>query len=261
MRLIRYPSIMVLAVSLGCAANSAAGQAPAATSKSVTTAAHQRMETTDFVASGRLVQVGAAGDRKSYNFTLKAHWFADGLRMLCEITSPASSRVKLLMTFTAGGKETIDIGKPGAASPTSLPFERWGESLLGTNFSYEDLADAQFFWQKQTLLPDAKYGARDCNVLKSEPGLADRTHYASVTTWIDKQNQGTVHEEKAEKGSSTLKDFVYYDLRKTGSVWSAAQIEAKTQGSPGSSLFIIEKGSANARLDRKDFEPALLVKP
>ena len=31
----------------------------------------------------------------------------------------------------------------------------------------------------------AKFGARDCDIVKSTPGAADRTHYAEVKTWLD----------------------------------------------------------------------------
>ena len=51
-----------------------------------------------------------------------------------------------------------------------LPFERWNDPLVGTDFSYEDMVENQFFWKSQALLAPEKYGARDCFVLKSVSG-------------------------------------------------------------------------------------------
>jgi outer membrane lipoprotein-sorting protein len=243
-------------------ARASAADTPAnATTKTVVASQRKRIEARDFRVSGRLVQAAANGERKSYNFTLAAHWFPDGLRMLCAITAPAADRVRLLLSMSAEARTTIETGKPGDKAPVLLPRERRRDSLLGTGFSYEDLIDGQFLWQKQTLLPNAKYGARDCYVLKSEPGADDKTQYASVTTWIDEHVNIPVHMEKTVKESGTVKQFIYYDLRQTNGVWSAAQIQVKTQGSPVSSLLVIERGSANARLQRSDFDVALLTKP
>lgn len=243
-------------------AHASAPDTPAnATAKTVVAAQRKRIEAMDFRASGRLVQAAANGERKSYNFTLAAHWFPDGLRMLCAITAPATDHVRLLLSMSAEGRTIIETGKPGDKAPVLLPRERRRDSLLGTGFSYEDLIDSQLLWQKQTLLPNAKYGARDCYVLKSEPGADDKTQYASVTTWIDEHLNIPVHMEKTIKESGIVKQFVYYDLRQTSGVWSAGQIQVKTQGSSASSLLLIERGSANARLQRSDFDVALLTKP
>ena len=219
----------------------------------------QRIQAMDERATGHLVQVDANGSRKSYKFSLKAHWFADGLRLLCEITSPASARVRLLLHMDLDGRTTIqgahpDPAHPGAQIVGVLPFERWTDGLLGTGFSYEDLAEGQFFWQNQLLLQPVKYGARDCFVIQSTPGPDDRTHYASVISYIDQQTNYPVHVSKKERSSGVLKEYIYYGLRQSSGVWSATQIEVKTADRPGSSLLIIDRGSAKAKLGRKDFD-------
>jgi hypothetical protein len=125
---------------------------------------------------------------------------------------------------------------------------------VGTDFSYEDMLESQFFWKNQELLPPEKYGARDCFVLKSMPGSQDRTYYDSVTSWIDRSILYPVHVVKKLRGTGQQKEFLYYGLRKVGGVWSATQVEAKLQGKPGSSILAIEGGSAKANLGRKDFD-------
>ena len=125
---------------------------------------------------------------------------------------------------------------------------------MGTDFSYEDMVESQFFWKNQQLLPAEKYGVRDCFVLKSTPGSQDRSYYGSVTSWIDRSILYPVHVVKTLRGTGQQKEFIYYGLRQVGGVWSATQVEAKVQGKPGSSILVIELGSGKANLGRKDFD-------
>ena len=214
--------------------------------------------TVDFTASARLVHVTAAGKRQSYPITVKAHAFPDGLRIFCEVTNP---RTRLLLIAPSTGPVVIRTGHPGDAAPEVLPPERWGEGLLGTNFTYEDLIENQSTWRRQTLLPDTTYGARTCVVLRSEPGPADQTRYASVTSWLDHDVYCAVKVEKVVKSSGELKHFIYYGLRENKGVWSASQIECKIEGKSGSSLLIVNRGSAAPHHTRAAFDPALLTRP
>jgi hypothetical protein len=59
---------------------------------------------------------------------------------------------------------------------------------------------------------------------------------------------------KTLRRTGRQKEFIYYGLRQVGGVWSATQVEAKLQGKPGSSILVIEGGSAKAKLGRKDFD-------
>jgi hypothetical protein len=148
---------------------------------------------------------------------------------------------------------TIEALLPGEKTASVLPFERWNEPLVGTDFSYEDMVESQFFWKHQELLASEKYGARDCFVLKSISGPQDRTYYDSVTSWIDRGILYPVHVVKTSRGTGPQKEFIYYGLRQVGGLWSATQVEAKLQGKPGSSSMVIERGSGKANLGRKDF--------
>jgi hypothetical protein len=155
--------------------------------------------------------------------------------------------------MTASGHVTIEAVLPGSKTASTLPFDRWNDPLVGTDFSYEDMVESQFFWKNQQLLPPAKYGARDCFVLKSTSGTQDRSHYDSVTSWIDRNILFPVHVVKTLHATGQQKEFVYYGLRQVSGAWSAAQVEAKLQGKPGSSMMVIEGGSGKAKLELKDF--------
>jgi len=222
--------------------------------ETVLTGSRQRIEKSDYRVSGRLTGVDDSGKHTSYKFAARAHWFPDGLRMLCEITGAGSEKTTLLLHMSVSGRITIDAILPGEKAAGPLPFEHWGDSIAGTDFSYEDMFESWFFWKNQELLPAQKYGARDCFVLKSTPGPQDRTHYDSVTSWIDRNILYPVHVVKSIRGGAQQKEFIYYGLRQVSGIWSAARIEAQVQGKPGSSMLVIENGSAKANLKRQDFD-------
>ncbi len=221
--------------------------------ETVLTGSRQRIEKLDYRATGRLTKVEADGKRTTYKFVGKAHWFPDGLRLLVEISGPGSEKTRLLLHMTATGHLSIEAILPGEKTARLLPFEHWNDPLVGTDFSYEDMVENQFFWKNQQLLAPEKYGARDCFVLKSMPGSQDRTHDDSVTSWIDRSILFPVHVVKTLHGGQQ-KEFIYYGLRQVGGAWSASQVEVKVQGKPGSSILAIEGGSGQAHLGRKDFD-------
>jgi hypothetical protein len=223
--------------------------------ETVLTGSRQRIEKLDYRATGRLTRVEGDGKRTSYKFAAKAHWFPDGLRLLCEISGPGSGeKTSLLLQMSVSGRVTIEAVLPGEKTASLLPFEHWNDPLVGTDFSYEDMVENQFFWMNQELLPAEKYGARDCFVLKSKSGSQVRSYYDSVTSWIDRGILFPVHVVKTLRGTGQQKEFIYYGLRQIGGVWSATQVEAKLQGKPGSSILAIDGGSGKANLKRQDFD-------
>jgi hypothetical protein len=221
--------------------------------ETVLTGSRQRIEKLDYRATGRLTKVEGNGKRTNYRFTAKAHWFPDGLRLLNEISGPGSEKTTLLLHMSVSGHVTIEAILPGEKTASVLPFEHWNDPLAGTDFSYEDMVENQFFWKNQELLAPEKYGARDCFVLKSTPGSQDRTHYDSVTSWIDRSILFPVHAIKTLHGTKQQKEFFYFGLRQVSGAWSATQVEVKVQGKPGSSMLVIEGGSGKANLGAKDF--------
>lgn len=242
-------TLLLLGVLLSPSRSFAAG----AELDTVVNASKQRIEKLDYRVTGRLTRVEGDGKRTNYKLAAKARWFPDGMRVLSEITGPNGEKTILLVHMSDSGKLTIEAQLPGEKAASVLPFERWNDALVGTDFSYEDMVESPFFWKHQELLAPQKYGARDCYVLKSTSGAQDRSHYDSVTAWIDRKIMFPVHVVKAGHGGQS-KDFVYYGLREVGGEWSASQVEAKQAGKTGSSIMVIERGTGKAKLAKKDFE-------
>jgi hypothetical protein len=235
----------------------------AADARAVIAITRQRIETADSRATGRLVRVDASGHRISNAFTIKAHWFPGVLRALLEIVpsrTPAGNalqdaRVSILLEMRPNGQNTIRVFRPHESAPASLPFDKWSESVFGSDFNYEDFLQPEYYWQGQTILKSARFGARDCDVLKSTAGASDRSHYVEVQTWLDHTIGYPIYVEKTLKDAATVKEFTYFGLSQSGGVWSARQVEVKIHGRPGSTLLIIEHGSTKANLSIRDFSP------
>jgi hypothetical protein len=221
-----------------------------------------RIESADYRASGHLVRVDANGARISSPIEIKAHWFPDVLRVLVEIAPQTNASpnapVHILLEMRPGGRSTILVAHPGDKAAAVLPFHKWSDGPLGNEFSYEDFLEAQYFWEGQTTLGEAKFGARDCDQLKSTPGTTDKSHYSEVKSWLDHTIGFPVYVEKTLQGGA-VKEFTYFGLRQNGGVWSASQVEAKLRGHAGSTLLIIDRGAPRANLGLKDFSPAQLT--
>jgi Outer membrane lipoprotein-sorting protein len=258
---------------------------------SIIDTARQRTEASDFSATGHLVWVQPSGTRVSFPITIKGRWFPGVLRVEAELGSPPKTGTAghsgaygtatpalppgppthALIEMRPNGQTTILIAHPGDKSPSPLPFEKWSDSPMGSElsysdgsprsaFSYEDFVEEQVFWPGQTSVEETKFGARDCEVVKSTPGPADRTHYSDVKTWFDRTIDFPVYVEKTVKATGKVKEFTAYGLRKDRGVWSAHQIEMKTRGQAGSTLLIIDRGTTKANLTINDFSVAQLTR-
>jgi len=76
--------------------------------ETVLTGSRQRIEKLDYRVTGRLTQVEGNGKRTNYKFAAKAHWFPDGLRVLCEFSGPGSEKTSVLLHMTVSGHVTIE---------------------------------------------------------------------------------------------------------------------------------------------------------
>jgi len=226
-------------------------------------AARKEVQTADFRATGHLVAIDAGGARTSFPVTIKARWLPGVLHILVDLGQPPSThhemREHILLEMRPNGENTIVVAAPGDAAARVVPFEKWNAHPLGPGFNYEDFLEQQYFWPGQSSEGKAKFGARDCEIVKSTPGPNDRTHYAQVKTWIDSSIGFPVYAEKTAKETGAVKEFTSYGVRREMGHWSAHQLEVKIRGQAGSTLLIFDRGSVKASLTAADFNPARLT--
>ena len=239
---------------------------PAQETKVDLTVPRQAVEKADYRFTGHLVRVDPGGTRTSFPIVVKAHWFPGVLRVLVNVSAPGSSTaqraqaVHVLLELHPNGQNSIRVAHPGDTAANPLPVDKWTDGVAGTGFSFEDFLEEQYFWSGQVITPHIKFGARDCDLLKSTPGPTDRTNYSEVRTWLDSIIYFPVYVEKNVKKSSVVKEYTYYGLRHEGGVWSANQIEEKNHGQTGTTLLIIDRGTPKANLGLADFSPEQLTR-
>jgi hypothetical protein len=245
-----YPSLVI---SAACFQFIAMSMSAASKKDAVLTATQHRIETSDFRASGRMISAHGSA-RTTYKFNVKGHWFPDGLHILYDFVEPTSAVQRLLLHYDAHGRVTVDTMLPGEKTLTRPNAEHQAKALLGTEVLYEDLIENQFFWSNQTIDEAMTYGDRHCINLKSIPTITESSRYSSVISCVDASIGYPLHVTKTIRGSGLQKDFFYTGLRQSSGIWTATQIKVEVAGESGSTLLLIDHGSAKAKLGVKDFD-------
>jgi len=146
-----------------------------------------------------------------------------------DLGQPPSTRADLrehiLLEMVSGGDHTIqNCSIPAKHPPISCPLKversstRSGIQLRG--FPRAGSISGQDKPPRATPIR-----VRNCNVIKSTPGPADRTHYAQVKTWIDPSIGFPVYVEKTVKETGAVKEFTSYGVRQERATGFAHQIE------------------------------------
>ena len=243
--------------TIGIAAILVAPAARAQGVAAVVAAQQQRVESLDASVSGRLVLVVGSGKRVSYKCSIREHGFPDGVRFFEEVDAPQPVRVQVHLE--RDGRVTARLAHKGSTGkwlPGDYATANPSDALVGSGFSLEDLVDNQFFWKEQAIMGHQACGSRTCDVLQSTPASTDRSQYAKVVSSTDEKTKAVLHVIKTERGSGASKDMTYFDLHQSHGVYGATQIEVKVSGKAGSTLFIIDRGTAKAGLKRGDFDLA-----
>lgn len=228
--------------------------------------ARAQRDTIDFRAAGRLVHVNAKKESRSFGVSLTVHAFPERTKLLLEVTSPKPSRIRVLVETASNPASSAWPGKvmqarPGDPGPRTLDPARWGDTLLDTGFSYEDLLDNALLWKGQTLVNEAApCGARRCYEIRSEPDPQDQSRYLRVSTFLDRDTFFPVRVEKLFRVSRATRIVTYTAAKQPPGVWPVSQIEVKTRGRAGAS-FLILTHAEKANLGDEAFDPSLLTKP
>ncbi len=214
--------------------------------------ARHRIQTSDYRATGRLVQVNGPA-RTTYRFSTRGHWFPDGLHVIYEIALPAGQSERLLYHLHPDGRLELTVLQPGGKAPAYFTPDQQGESLLGTGLAYEDLVEAQFFWPSQAPGAPATAGGRPCTQLKSTPTTQQSRRYSAVFSCVDPATGLPLLTSKTTR-IGKQEQFTVSGVRDSGGMAVATQIKAQTAGDSTSTLILIDHGSAKAHLSAADFD-------
>jgi hypothetical protein len=214
---------------------------------------------TDVRTEGRLVRLDATGRRTTSQFRMRARSFPGTIKVLYEVTDPAADRIRLLIDARESGGLGMQVARERDLQARDLGPSHAGDALLESGLAYEDLADAHFSWRDQRLTGEEPCGDRHCYVISSRPDSEADSHYATVTSWIDKDICFPIVVRKRVRGATVVKEFTYHGLRQSKGQWGARQVDVRLEGSPQRTLLVVTRGSAKAGLTAEDFAPRVLV--
>jgi hypothetical protein len=178
-------------------------------------------------------------NRPLKDFSLKARLFVgDADPVMVEIlvkNEPTETR-----TIYRAGQTQALVVQPVKGEPSfylkgvgELTGARRTERLLGSEFSYYDLALPFLRWPNAKLLDtDARVRGRDCFAIEMS---AEGEPYARVRIWIDKEYYALLRAEAFDKDGNLVRRFAVTSFKKIGEAWVPRGLEAAVLP-PGQSL-------------------------
>lgn len=143
-------------------------------------------------------------------------------------------------------------------SSNPIPQRRWTDAVARTDFTLEDIAEAHFYWSRQTVIRKEPCGMHECVVLRSQPEERTPTAYAEVQSWVDRTALLAVRTVKMRKDGGPAKEIVARGLRQAGTQWAASTVEARTHGEAAFTRLVITSGSEKAHVNQAEVDPQVL---
>lgn len=206
----------------------------------------------DFRARGRMVVSRDGRQQRVFQISVLRKRMAGGANLLWSITDPPEARLRVLVETGSDGRTAVWMGE------RTLPSRRWSEDIPGTGLTVEDLVEGYLSWPGQTLLRRERYGARQCDVLRSQPGPGAPTAYAAITTWVDQDTLVPVRILKKPRAGGPDKEFLCRGMRQMGGRWVISQLEVRSEGRAGSTRLVFTRGSDNASIRNSEVDPKVV---
>jgi len=186
--------------------------------------------------------------RPARDFSLKARLFVDRDQDPIPVEILAKNTPEETRTIYRSSKSEALIVQPVHGTVQfflrgqgELTGAKRTERLLGSQFTYYDLALTFLRWPHAKFLGEEQVRTRDCFAIES---TAEDEPYARVKIWIDKEYYALLRAEAYNKDGSTVRRFAVTSFRKMGELWVPHGLEASFVP-PGQSLPSQEK----SRLD------------
>jgi len=194
--------------------------------------AHQ--DTTGFNMRGR-VEVKAKNAPKPTVIQVRAVGKSDGRssRILYQALWPDALKGRAVVVdrpdhHTTGG---FFFTPPDVTTPITAA--RYGDAILGTDMTVEDLADDYLWWPNATFAGDDKVGKDACRIVESRPPAGITSTYALVRSCVSTTKLLVLRVEKIKADGTVAKRFTVKRTVRNGDVITprALQIDNLERGS------------------------------
>ncbi len=114
-----------------------------------------------------------------------------------------------------------------AGSDAPVPPERYGESIRGTDVTYDDLSMRFLYWPEAKIVGEDKLKTRDCWVVRvRNPDGHGR--YATVDIWVDKGSGGLMRMVGYNVQGRATRRFEVLHGKKLEDVWMVDEMRIET---------------------------------
>lgn len=144
------------------------------------------------------------------------------------------------LKFKEAGQElyTVENGKAIRFSPS-----RYGESLAGTDVTFEDLSLRFLYWPQGTILPHdhtAFIKGRKCYIVDVPNPVLGSGSYAWIRAWIDVEMGALWQIDAFDAQGKHLKRFSITSVQKTDESWFFKQmrIEVRDKDNPKKTIAV-----------------------
>jgi hypothetical protein len=117
--------------------------------------------------------------------------------------------------------------KTGMGEEKPVPPQRHGESLRGTDITYEDLALRFLFWKRATILGETELKTRKAWKMRIDnPGAPGP--YSVVYAWIDQESPALLRVQGYNQQGRCVKQFEILSGMKVGDGWMLKEMRVET---------------------------------
>lgn len=114
-----------------------------------------------------------------------------------------------------------------AGSDSEVPPERYGDTIRGTDVTYDDLSMRFLYWPEARIVGEDKVKTRDTWIVRARnPGRHGL--YATVDIWVDKGSGGLMRMVGYNMEGRAIRRFEVLNGKKMGDVWMVDEMRVET---------------------------------
>jgi hypothetical protein len=187
--------------------------------------------------------------------------FGNG-KTLVRFTEPAELRgVTLLSINEPGITDRQWIYTPATERVRSVPPRERSERFVGSDFTYEDIAERSLDDFTYQPLPDEDTieNHKTFKILAT-PVSPDRSQYKFIYYWVAQDVPCILHAEMYDQEGRNVREMHASGLRKESGIWGARKTEMRSLLDGTKSVLMIDEAHLNTGLDSAMFTPESLEK-
>jgi outer membrane lipoprotein-sorting protein len=195
-------------------------------------------------------------------FTLRRIGSFGNGKTLVHFTDPPELRgVTLLSINEPGLTDRQWIYTPATERVRSVPPRERSERFVGSDFTYEDIAEHSLDDFVYQMLPteDMMDNHKTFKV-EATPVAPDRSQYKYIYYWLAQDVPCILHAEMYDQDGHMLREMHASGLRKESGIWGARKTEMRTVPDGTKTVLTIDEIHFNTGLDESLFTPEALEK-